>query len=740
MRPRKLDEYIGQDHIIGPGRLLRRAIQADQLTSVIFYGPPGTGKTTLARVIANHTASNFVTLNAVLAGVQQIRDSIAVADEQRKVYGRRTILFVDEVHRWNRAQQDALLPWVENGTIILIGATTENPFFEVNKALVSRSRVFQLKALTPDDLSKAARAALADRERGYGRWNVSFADGALEHLVNTAAGDARSLLNALELAVETSVPAWPPADGTAIVIDMQTAEESIQQKVVLYDRDGDYHYDVISAFIKSLRGRDPDAALYWLARMIAAGEDPGFIFRRMLISACEDTGLADPHAITVVESCAAAFDRVGLPEGRYHLTHAALYLATSPKSNSAMAFFDALSSVEKEDTEVPNHLRDGNRDAEGFGHGQGYIYPHSYREHWAAQQYLPDQLVGRVYYTPSTQGYEGAIRNDVLTRRELQIATIIGETDERAQTAAAEGSYDRFYFGMEGKKKEYVAPKGEILTFSPGGSRRDEWTKRLDSGKSETLLSLRNLIMEEAGLLRHHRVLVIGADDGLLVWEAGRRVPEGFAAGLCASERGKATLEQYAATLDELDRPQLAVRDPDAANPFSVPFDRIITRDPGATERAILDFARAAERFAVPEGRIVFTVRVPSRGMRLSRLIADDDPLRAAILAAEDRLYGNAEIPLFAWDEKTLAAALEREGYAVSARSCAFSEAHRMTKEDIARWLDRENSPYGEAIYAALGQTGCDSFRRKLETIARSAPVQWTFEAAIVSIDIPRSR
>jgi putative ATPase len=366
MRPRNLDEYIGQDHIVGPGRLLRRAIQADQLTSVIFYGPPGTGKTTLARVIANHTKSNFITLNAVLAGVQQIRDSTALAEDHRKLYGQRTILFVDEVHRWNRAQQDALLPWVENGTIVLIGATTENPFFEVNKALVSRSRVFQLKALTAEDLRKAADAALSDRERGYGRWKVGFAPGALEHLIDTASGDARSLLNALELAVETSVPLWPPADGTQITIDMNTAEESIQQKVVLYDRDGDYHYDVISAFIKSLRGRDPDAALYWLARMIAAGEDPGFIFRRMLVSACEDTGLADPHAISVVESCAAAFDRVGLPEGRYHLTHAALYLATAPKSNSALAFFDALSSVEKEDAEVPNHLRDGNRDAEGF--------------------------------------------------------------------------------------------------------------------------------------------------------------------------------------------------------------------------------------------------------------------------------------------------------------------------------------------------------------------------------------
>ena len=410
LRPRNLDEYIGQDHIVGKGRLLRRAIAADQLTSVIFYGPPGCGKTTLARVIANHTKSNFITLNAVLTGVAEIRSAIKQADDYFKLYGKRTILFVDEVHRWNKAQQDALLPWVENGTIILIGATTENPFFEVNKALVSRSRVFQLKPLTKEDLFKAANFALNEVERGYGHWNVEFEKGALEHLVDTANGDARSLLNALELAVETTPEKWDPynanpvpAWGSTIFISKETAEESIQKKVVLYDRDGDYHYDIISAFIKSLRGRDPDAAMYWLARMVRAGEDPHFIFRRMLISACEDTGLADPNAVCIVENCAQAFDRVGLPEGRYFLAHAALYLSTCPKSNSSMAFFDALSSVEKEDAEVPNHLRDSSRDAEGFGHGNGYLYPHAYRDHWVAQQYLPSELVGRVFYTPTSQ-------------------------------------------------------------------------------------------------------------------------------------------------------------------------------------------------------------------------------------------------------------------------------------------------------------------------------------------------
>jgi putative ATPase len=353
---------------------------------------------------------------------------------------------------------------VENGTIILVGATTENPYFEVNKALVSRSRVFELKGLTPSEMTKVALAALADKERGYGRWDVQFEAGALEHLVETAGGDARSLLNALELAVETSenegcdspvdchkswgfggfapeereaedgssnellagaggrLPppdSWPPPDGTRIYISCEAAEESIQQKVVLYDRDGDYHYDVISAFIKSLRGRDPDAAVYWLARMVAAGEDPRFIFRRMLISACEDTGLASPHAITVVESCAAAFDRVGMPEGRYFLAHAALYLSTAPKSNSSMAFFDALAAVQKEDADVPNHLKDANRDAKGLGHGAGYKYPHAYRDHWVVQQYLPDAMLGSYFYHPSDQGYERTIAADVEARRRI---------------------------------------------------------------------------------------------------------------------------------------------------------------------------------------------------------------------------------------------------------------------------------------------------------------------------------
>ncbi|MCL2271051.1 MAG: AAA family ATPase, partial [Treponema sp.] len=382
MRPRILEDIIGQDHIVGPGRLLRRAIQADRLSSIIFYGPPGTGKTSLARVIANTTRASFESLNAVLSGVKNIREAIDRADERFRLYSKRTILFVDEVHRWNKAQQDALLPWVENGTVILIGATTENPFFEVNRALVSRSRIFQLKPLNAEGLMETALRAIADAERGYGKWRIRFDEGALEHLVEVSGGDARSLLNALELAIETSPSHWPPDERETIFISMEAAEESIQRRAVLYDRDGDYHFDTISAFIKSVRGSDPDAALYWLAKMVRAGEDPSFIFRRMIILASEDVGLADPRALSVVISCAEAFDRIGFPEGNFPLAHACLYLATAPKSNTALAFFDALKEVDREDAEVPNHLRDGNRDAEGFGHGEGYIYPHAYRNHW----------------------------------------------------------------------------------------------------------------------------------------------------------------------------------------------------------------------------------------------------------------------------------------------------------------------------------------------------------------------
>ncbi len=418
LRPRTLDEFVGQDEIVGPGRLLRRAIEADRLfASLIFWGPPGTGKTTLAQIVANTTRSHFTSLNAVLAGIADLRRVVAEAHERRKLHGVRTLLFVDEVHRWNKAQQDALLPHVEDGTIILIGATTENPYFEVIGALVSRSRIFQLKALTDDDLRRIVERAVADPERGYGRRDVRLEADALAHLVHIAGGDARNALNALELAVETT----PPGEAGAIHVTLEVAQESIQRRAVLYDKDGDAHYDTISAFIKSVRGSDPDAALYWLAKMLYAGESPRFILRRLLILAGEDIGLGDPLGLVVASAAAQAFEFVGLPEGIYPIVEATLYLATAPKSNSAGAYFKAYAKVEAEGrADVPRHLQDANRDAKGLGHGEGYVYPHEQPGHHIGQQYLPGALLGTYFYSPSDQGYEAQVKERLARWRAAQ--------------------------------------------------------------------------------------------------------------------------------------------------------------------------------------------------------------------------------------------------------------------------------------------------------------------------------
>ncbi|MCS7061572.1 MAG: AAA family ATPase [Anaerolineae bacterium] len=407
MRPRTLDEFIGQEDIVGPGKLLRRAIEADRLfSSIILWGPPGTGKTTLARIISHRTQSHFETLNAVMAGVADIRRIVTEARERRKLHRRRTIVLIDEIHRFNKAQQDALLPHVEDGTIILIGATTENPYFEVNSALISRSRLFHLRPLSEAEVQELMRRALADPERGYGMRRIAIDDDALAHLARVAGGDARNALNALELAVEST----PPGPDGVVHIDLAVAQDSIQRRAVLYDKEGDAHYDTISAFIKSVRGSDPDAALYWLAKMVYAGEDPRFIMRRLLILAAEDVGLAEPMGLVVAAAASQALEWVGMPEGIFPLVEATLFLATAPKSNTTTHYFNARAQIEHAGAgEVPDHLKDANRDAKGLGHGKGYLYPHNFDEHWTPQNYLPREIAGMTFYTPATVGYEATV-------------------------------------------------------------------------------------------------------------------------------------------------------------------------------------------------------------------------------------------------------------------------------------------------------------------------------------------
>jgi putative ATPase len=719
MRPRVLEDIIGQDHIVGPGRLLRRAIQADRLSSLIFYGPPGTGKTSLARVIANTTRAAFESLNAVLSGVKNIREAIDRADERFRLYGKRTILFVDEVHRWNKAQQDALLPWVENGTVILVGATTENPFFEVNRALVSRSRIFQLKPLDAEGLMKTARNAISDAERGYGKWKISFEDGALEHLVEVSGGDARSLLNALELAIETST-SWPPAPGAEIHISLESAEESIQRRAVLYDRDGDYHFDTISAFIKSVRGSDPDAALYWLAKMLRAGEDPSFIFRRMIILASEDVGLADPHALSVVVSCAEAFDRIGFPEGNFPLAHACLYLATSPKSNTTLSLFDAMKEVDKEDAEVPNHLRDASRDAESFGHGEGYIYPHAYRDHWAAQQYLPAALRGRTFYIPSSIGYEGKIKDEVLRKRELQAAVILGD-----QTA-----------------------EGELLSWSAAAKGREGWFKRLESGRSVLLLRDRDAIFNAASPSRQDRILVPLAADGLLLWESLRRCPEGLTAALVANEAGREALFRYAAVLDEIERPEIAILEAgllpspqQAAEWFdSSLFDLILIREPWrrgvqSPEAEFTSLAESAKALLAPEGRIVLLCSPPMMGQRISQFIIDEDQLLAGKLGkAEDSFFSRRQDKLTAWnwDAADLSASFETQDFKVAINILEQKEERLVGLKDIQAWFDKANSRWGAFMGKNLDPADFSRAEEILNLRIQSGLLPWKWKSLLI--------
>ena len=432
MRPRSLDEFVGQEHIIGPGRVLRRAIEEDRLPSIVLWGPPGSGKTTLARIIANMTRSHFEPVSAVSSGVADLRRVVAEAGGRLGEHGARTILFIDEIHRFNKAQQDVVLPYVEDGTITLIGATTENPSFEVISPLLSRARVFRLEALTPEQVEGILRAALADPERGLGAARAEIADETLAALAGAVGGDARIALNALELAVQTAHPepassAHPePVEGRSVRpepvegpdagvrhVSLEQIEEALQHRAALYDKAGDWHYDIISAFIKSLRGSDPDAALYWLARMLEGGEDPLFVARRLVILAAEDVGLADPQALQVAVAAQQAVHFIGMPEGFYPLAEATLYLATAPKSNSVgSAYMRALEDAQATRAEPPPlHLRNAPTPLmREMGHGRDYQYDHAYPEHFSGQQHLPEKLSGRRYYLPGDLGYEQRIR------------------------------------------------------------------------------------------------------------------------------------------------------------------------------------------------------------------------------------------------------------------------------------------------------------------------------------------
>ncbi len=408
LRPKTLEEVVGQQHIVGKDKLLYRAIKADKLTSVIFYGPPGTGKTTLAKVIANTTSADFTQINATVAGKKDMEEVVKQAKESLGMYGRKTILFIDEIHRFNKGQQDYLLPFVEDGTLILIGATTENPYFEVNGALLSRSVIFELKSLGNEEIKTLILRAVNDKEKGMGSYEAVIEEEALDFLADMAGGDARCALNAVELAVLTT----PRGEDGKIHLTLSVAEECIQKRVIRYDKSGDNHYDIISAFIKSMRGSDPDAAIYYLAKMLYAGEDVKFIARRIMILASEDIGNADPQALQVAVAAAQAVERVGMPESQIILSQAVTYMACAPKSNSAVnAIFAAMNSVKKTKTTVPPHLQDAHYGGhDKLGHGVGYQYAHDYPDHYVKQQYLPSEILGERFYEPGDLGYERVIK------------------------------------------------------------------------------------------------------------------------------------------------------------------------------------------------------------------------------------------------------------------------------------------------------------------------------------------
>ena len=671
LRPRDLDEFVGQGAILAEGRLLRRAIAADRVGNLILHGPPGVGKTTLARIIANHTRAHFSSLNAVLAGVKDLRHEVDEAHRRLERHGLRTILFIDEVHRFNSAQQDALLPWVENGTLTLIGATTENPYFEVNKALVSRSRLFRLEALEADDLSRLLRSALSDQERGYGNRKVEITPEAADHLVNVAGGDARSLLNALELAVEST-----PTNAKGVIqIDLGIAEESIQQRAVLYDKQGDAHFDTISAFIKSLRGSDADAALFWLARMIEAGENPRFIFRRMLIAAGEDVGLADPQAVVVVEACAAAFERIGLPEGLYPLAQAALYLACTDKSNSTSGVFEALRSVrDAQRQEVPTHLRDANRDGDAFGDGKGYRYPHAFREHWVAQQYLPKALQGEVFWSASSQGWEGQRRERMLERRAAQLAASAEAVDEHPL----------------------------LMSSGPEEPQLERWLQRQRAVDGERLQELRQRLWSDLEWKRTDRVVVLGGRSLLWSLDPLGAVAEGGLTILCASRTEQQRLDAQLQLLDPLHQPTVldspqALDRFKADHRFEVLGGRLNAQDLSSPELETTWKALSAR--AMPDAQLRLLFSEPQLGPAAAVLeLVDNDTTDPQLLQALTSLAQREGDWLSQEKQRDhLLSTLDSNGWTIQPSSWQESLTLTVDASLIARWLG-DNRPYQQAM------------------------------------------
>ncbi len=703
MRPRVLDEFIGQDHIIGPGRLLRRAIQIDQLSSVIFYGPPGTGKTTLARIIANTTKAQFISINAVLAGVKDIREAIESAKKTLSLYAKRTILFIDEVHRFNKAQQDALLPHVENGVLVLIGATTENPYFEVNKALVSRSRIFQLQVLTEENLVAVAKQALHDKERGYGNKKIKISDDALKHLVSVANGDARGVLNALELAVETTGP-----DKSGIIkINREVIEDSIQKRAVLYDKDGDAHYDTISAFIKSVRGSDPDAALYWMAKMLYAGEDPRFIFRRMIILASEDVGLADPKALSVVVSAAQAFDYIGLPEGRFPMAQACLYLATAPKSNSTLAFFDALKQVSQErDDDVPNHLKDASRDKEGFGHGDGYLYPHAYRDHWVAQQYLPHILMGKSFYTPSDQGYEQTIKESVVRRKEAQVAAMLEESAPDVYSARTQNNND--------------------------------WEQRSSTNSGKRLGKIRDTMLDLATLNDGALVLDINARSGLLSFECLRRMPQGTVWSLAHSRDDFNALKDLVSQLPSLHRPLLLEtsfktiqKDLLTAAGSTVTFDAILGRHTLVQIEDKVKFVKCLTALLGKKGRLVLAEPLHRESLRLSHFLKlSPQNIQKRFEKAEEQFFNNQDNPAFNWTLENLAQEINAQlTLSPSVHRYSHLSKRKIKPHEVDGWLSssgrKKGLTLGTVLSAIFNKKELSTLTKQIHAQFDNREIEW---------------